>query len=187
MHCTGAEEQREGGRKGGKEEGRDGRREGGHVPFENGPVVLLLQCRELYVNDSFLLGRDVRRHVLLRPPQQVRLQPLLQLLDLFHRFDLAVTLVEFLHVREFCRFDVVKQGPEFLSVVLQGGARHEDTVLVPVLLEAGLRDDLEAFVELAPPISKPMRFVDDDAAPRDLRDFLWRGEGEGEKEGGREM
>jgi len=174
-----------------KGRGRKERREGGeeeewHVPFKYGPVILLLQCRELHVDDGLLLGRDIRRHVLLRPPQQVRLQPLLQLLDLIHRFNLAVPLIEFLHVGEFGRFNVVEQRPEFLRVVLQGSARHQDAMLVPVLLEACLRDDLEAFVQLAPPITEAVGFIDDDAAPRDLRDFLQRGECEGGRKGERE-
>jgi hypothetical protein len=45
-------------------------------------------------------------------------------------------------------------------------------MLVPILLEAGLRDHLEAFVQLAPPVAQAVGFVDDDAAPGDLGDFL---------------
>jgi len=77
----------------------------------------------------------------------------------------------------------MQQRPEFLGVVLQRGSSHQNTMLVPVLLEAGLRDDLEAFVQLAPPVAQPVGFVDNDAAPGDFGDFLgWK---EGGREGGR--
>ena len=48
--------------------------EHGVVALVNCTVVLLLHHRELHVDDGFLLGGDVLRHVLLPSPQHVRLQ-----------------------------------------------------------------------------------------------------------------
>ena len=55
-----------------------------------------------------------------------------------------------------------------LGVVLEGSTRHEHAVLVPVLLEAGLGDDLEAFVQFAPPVPQSVGLIDDDGTPRNL-------------------
>mmetsp|Transcript_16565 Transcript_16565/g.57911 ORF Transcript_16565/g.57911 Transcript_16565/m.57911 type:complete len:886 (+) Transcript_16565:420-3077(+) len=99
------------------------------VLLVDGAVVLLLDRRQLHLDDGLLLGRQARLHVLLQAPQQVRLDRLVQLRHLLLRLQVAELLREALRVVEAPRLEEVHQRPQLERVVLHGRARQQHRVL----------------------------------------------------------
>jgi len=131
---------------------------------EDGSVVLLLDARKLYINDSFLFGWNVLLDLWMSELKQYDSQLLeggflplpinyatdndthrtkhegrdiaLQRLNLFSVCHVAKVGLELFKTAEETRLDKVKQRPELLGVILQRCSGHENPALVSILQQA---------------------------------------------------
>lgn len=77
------------------------------IPLIQRPVYRLLQRRHLNINNSLLQRRYGLLHILLHPPQQIRLQQRMQPLYLLTRLQIPKIPSEILPAAKPVRLDIV--------------------------------------------------------------------------------
>mmetsp|Transcript_1818 Transcript_1818/g.5631 ORF Transcript_1818/g.5631 Transcript_1818/m.5631 type:complete len:386 (-) Transcript_1818:569-1726(-) len=120
----------------------------------------------LHQHDLLLLRWQVAQNVLLHPPQQVRLEHVVQLLDLLLGVNILIVLQESLHlvVRKLFWVDEVHEHEELLQVVLQRGPRQDHPLLALELLQHSK--------ELARAVLQPVALVHDHGPVAQLAQVL---------------
>ena len=99
--------------------------EEGMVVLEDGTVVLLLDLRQLNVDEGLFLCRDILGNVLLDTSKHVRRDLVLKCLDLSAVVHIAKVGLEFLQTEELEWLDEVKESPKLLGVVLERSSGHQ--------------------------------------------------------------